>query len=120
MQTEHTFRKLFKRVEEFQQRKFPHQTFDSKAKHLGREVEEWRNQPGDLMECVDVLLLHIGCAVKQGFTVEQVLTAAHQKCDINNLRKWGAADADGVHHHIEADAPREEYDGGLGRMVRVV
>ena len=84
------------------------------------EVEEWRNQPGDIMEAADALILVAGCALKQGFTLEELLTAAHQKMDVNNLRQWGAADADGVHHHVEDGEPREEFDGGLGRMVRVI
>jgi hypothetical protein len=101
MNPELSFPKLVKRVDEFQSRVFPHQSFDSKAEHLGREVMEWRKAPQLIMECADVFLLTLGCACKQGFTVEQLLSAAHEKMDINNLRRWSHPDEQGVHHHIE-------------------
>ncbi len=94
-------RLLFRRVEKFQDRNFPGQPLDAKFIHLGHEVEELRQAPGDLSEWADVLILYLGAAATQKITLEELLTAAHAKMDENNLRRWSKPDASGVCHHIE-------------------
>lgn len=95
------FEQLAWRVAEFQSRVFPESKTSATLAHLAREVEELRADPDDLSEFADVLILTLGAAAKQGFTPEQLLTAAHQKMDVNNLRRWSAPDAEGVCQHVE-------------------
>ncbi|HMP82764.1 MAG TPA: DUF550 domain-containing protein [Verrucomicrobiota bacterium] len=105
------FEHLFLRVRQFQKRTFPHQSLNGKLNHAAREIEEIRKRPEDISEHADLLILAIAVAGDQGFTPEQLIAAAHEKMDINFLRKWSAPDAAGVCSH------QEIYDGGLGRMV---
>jgi len=93
--------RLYARVDDFQRRKFPKQTLDSKLAHLQREVAELRAAPTDLTEFADCLILLLGCAAVLRITPARLLQAAQDKMDVNNLRRWGAPDHEGVRHHIE-------------------
>ena len=95
------FQALQDRIEEFQRSRFPDQKLAGKLAHLGREVDELRANPDDPMEWADVLILFLGAAALHDLSASALLLFANHKLTICESRKWGPADADGVHHHIE-------------------
>jgi hypothetical protein len=89
------------RVLAFQHERFPTQTVDSKLHHLGRELKELQDNPADLHEWADVVILLLGAAGCRGLMADDLIQSAHDKMDINEKRQWGPADSQGVCHHIE-------------------
>ncbi len=90
---------LQERVILFQRKNFPNQPLAGKLEHLRREVHELQENPRDLSEWADVFILLLGSAAKAGIAAPELIAIAHEKMDINDSRKWGPADAQGVHHH---------------------
>lgn len=93
------------RILHFQQRHFPDQPLSGKLKHCQKEIDEILADPSDIIEWADAFILLLGAAAKQFFTVSDLVEAAHAKLDVCETRKWGPADEEGVHHHIEEGAP---------------
>lgn len=90
------------RISEFQQQRFPEQTVAAKLKGMVREVEtELLPDLADPKEWADVFIYFLGAAAKNGMSTAALIAATHAKMDINETRKWGAPDAEGVHQHIE-------------------
>ena len=89
------------RIEEFQRSRFPDQKLSGKFAHLAREVDELRANTDDPMEWADVFILFLGAAAMHDLSVTALLVFADSKLTICEKRKWGPADVDGVHHHIE-------------------
>lgn len=57
-------------------------------KHLAKEVGEVLDNPKDLTEHADCLLLLCDAARRSGFTCDQLLAAAWAKLEVNKARKW--------------------------------
>lgn len=93
------FQALQNRVAEFNQRKFPGQTFEGKLKHAIREIGEVIDNPDDDSEWADVLILFLAAAAMKSKTTTRLLEAAHAKVDGLELREWSAPDAEGVIEH---------------------
>jgi Protein of unknown function (DUF550) len=89
------------RTAQFQREKFPHQPVVAKIHHLIREANELLNAPTDIVENADVLILALGINAVNGRTIEELIAAALEKLTICEKRKWGEADEQGFHHHIE-------------------
>ena len=92
---------LQNRIEAFQRRKFPKQPADAKLAHCHREITELRADPNDISEWADVLILFLGAAACQCISSEDLIRAAHAKMDVNECRKWGEPDGEGVCRHID-------------------
>ena len=59
-------------------------------KHLEKEAREAQNNPTDIMEYADCLLLILDASRRAGFTTLQLIQAAQEKMKINRARKWPA------------------------------
>jgi hypothetical protein len=89
------------RTGKFQRERFPHQPVEAKIRHLIREANELLEAPTDIVENADVLILALGINAVNGRTLEELIAAALEKLAVCEKRKWHAADAEGVHHHVE-------------------
>lgn len=90
-------RKSFQReVGEWGIRTFPDCTPESLVCHLRKEVEELAedNNPEEAADCFILLLNH---AHRCGYNL---IIEAFKKFKINQKRKWGKPDKDGVIEHI--------------------
>ncbi len=58
-------------------------------KHIEKEIEETRQNPHDVMEWIDIVLLAFDGACRMGFTPRQVVNALIAKQEINKKRSWG-------------------------------
>lgn len=56
--------------------------------HIRKELKEIEEDPGDLMEWVDVVILAIDGAWRSGFSPEQIAEAIEVKQAKNESRKW--------------------------------
>lgn len=56
--------------------------------HITKELAEIRDNPTDLMEWVDVIMLALDGAWRAGYSPEQIATALDNKLTINERRKW--------------------------------
>jgi hypothetical protein len=73
-------------------------------RHMEKEVVEAINEPGDIEEYADLLILWLDATWRAGFTLEQVIQAAHNKMKVNREREWQAI--------IDPNAPCEHQRGG--------
>jgi len=69
-------------------------------RHLAREAAEAEDSLDDPLEYADCLLLTIDAARRAGFGIEQLLTAAQEKMEINKKRKWPKPVDDNPVEHI--------------------
>lgn len=69
--------------------------------HLAREVIELSEKPFDLEEYADVLLLVFDAAANAGFSYDTLRIAVAAKLNVNQGRKWGKPDAEGVCEHVK-------------------
>jgi hypothetical protein len=56
--------------------------------HIKKELDEIRQEPDDLEEWIDVLILAIDGAHRTGATPVEILDMYHQKMNKNRARKW--------------------------------
>jgi len=68
-------------------------------KHLAKEVEETLAMPYDRMEYADMFLLLLDAWRNAGNPIEDLITVAQDKLNINKQRTWGPLDADGISMH---------------------
>lgn len=94
------FQRLQDRVAAFQQDRFPAQPLEGKLAHLVREAKELHDNPSDLSEWADVVILIFGAAAQAGLDTVELGNAALAKLTICESRQWGPADSEGVHHHL--------------------
>ncbi|MEM7032812.1 MAG: dATP/dGTP pyrophosphohydrolase domain-containing protein [Chloroflexota bacterium] len=84
----------------------PQATFDDtdnqklSLKHLKREIDEVLEDPSDIVEWADCLLLFLESTRRQELSVADVARAAEAKFEINEKRAWGDPDSEGVRSHI--------------------
>lgn len=57
-------------------------------KHLEKEAKEAQDNPTDIMEHADCLLLVLDASRRAGFSPVQLIEAALQKMEINKAREW--------------------------------
>jgi len=68
--------------------------------HLKKEVQEVIEQPYDITEYADCLLLLMDSARIAGFNMDDLYFVAMKKFHINQSREWGKPDENGVVEHI--------------------
>ncbi len=69
--------------------------------HLIEEVVELHENPKDLLEYADCIMLIIDKARIEGFTMFDIEDACEKKLKINIKRKWGKVDENGLIKHIK-------------------
>lgn len=79
---------------------FPAQTIVAKIKHLRKEVDELLENPTDRSELADCFLLLLDIARKNNMTASDLFEASVAKFRINQMRKWGPPDEDGICEHV--------------------
>jgi hypothetical protein len=57
-------------------------------RHMEKEVREAIENPSDASEYADILILWLDATWRAGFTMEQVIQAAHEKMKVNRERNW--------------------------------
>ena len=75
-------------------------------KHIEKEVEEVRQNPNDLEELIDIILLAIDGAWRRGFTPEMIAMGLLNKVRKNEQRTWPdwrTAPEDEPIEHIKGD-----------------
>lgn len=70
-------------------------------KHIEQELEEVRENPEDLMEWIDVILLAFDGAFRSGHTASEIVIALETKQQINTERTWEKPTPDSPSHHKE-------------------
>lgn len=81
---------------------FENSTARAKALHLAEEAVEAADDPSDILEWADCMILLLDGARKAGFTTQDVYQAVLRKMEINKTRQWGARDKDGIVRHVKA------------------
>ncbi len=56
--------------------------------HITQELEEIRQNPKDVYEWIDVVILALDGAWRAGFTPDQIAAALLEKQKINEFRRW--------------------------------
>lgn len=79
------------------EQQFRQSTPRSIINHLKEEFEELSDDPSDVEEMADMVMLIYHLAYKQGL---DLVTAIEKKFRINQERKWGPVDERGVSNHI--------------------
>ena len=92
--------KLFEEVRFWQRETFPKATAKSAANHLLREAKELLEDPTELSELADVIILAIGVADQLEVNIEEIVG---DKLKINQERVWGESDAEGVVEHVRGE-----------------
>jgi hypothetical protein len=76
------------------QKKFSEKTFGpgkltaNLCAHIKSEIEEIEDAPWDVYEWVDVIILALDGAWRNGFTPEQIVQAIEVKQTVNESREW--------------------------------
>lgn len=74
------------------------ETTNNLSKHLMEEVQECANNPEDIFEHVDCLMMVLNKARIHGFNTDDLYAAAIEKLTVNRNRKW-TKNKDGVFRH---------------------
>jgi len=86
----------------FTEKTFPGATARSKALHLAEEAHEAADDPADVIEWADCMILLLDGARRAGFSTDALFEAVQRKMKINKERTWNAADKDGIFRHAKA------------------
>ncbi|MEP3248063.1 MAG: dATP/dGTP pyrophosphohydrolase domain-containing protein [Sneathiella sp.] len=77
------------------------------VKHLRKEIDEVAENPSDISEWIDVVLLAFDGAWRQGHTPEQIALALDGKQSINEARAWpdwrGVPEDEAIEHISEEE-----------------
>lgn len=72
----------------------------STLKHMRKEIDELLEDPCDLEEYADLLILLFGCLGDINRSFSDLLRAVMFKMEKNKKRKWGKPDKDGIIEHV--------------------
>lgn len=86
--------------------------------HITKELEEIRQQPGDLMEWIDVAILALDGAWRAGHTPRAIVAALQAKQDKNVARQWPAWEGRSEDEAIEHDRSTDKAMPAVHRCVR--
>lgn len=92
---------LFWDIHLWSRRTFGTQRLGGVLAHLSKEVKELRDDPCDLEEYADVLMLVFDAASHAGYTYLELIKATRQKLEENERRHW-VKQPDGSFQHTEA------------------
>ena len=73
---------------------------DGAVAHLAKEIKELAKSPYDDWEYADCLMLILDAAHCAGIGADDLLNTAWEKLAINQQRKWGKPDENGVVEHV--------------------
>lgn len=74
---------------EFSEKTFgPDKRTEAITDHIKKELIEVAEEPNDLLEWIDLVILALDGAWRSGYTPEQVVDALHRKQIENNNREW--------------------------------
>lgn len=93
------FEQIYREHGRFVRETFPDHTLAGHIAKLKTECDEIMNDPNDVMEFADVLLVFMSMANTAGFDPREILTAAEIKLNINRSRKWRKLH-DGTYQHL--------------------
>ena len=79
------------------------------CKHIESELDEIREEPKDLGEWVDVMILAIDGAWRAGFNSDEIMAALVSKQATNFTRRWPAPQPE--------DHPTEHIRDGAGATI---
>ncbi len=106
LESAETMGKLQLKIDDWQEKTFPHATALSKMSHLTKEIIELNksliNRDGIGSELADCQHLLFGIASKCGLNLEE---ETRKKFEINKQRRWGKPDKNGVVEHIDSAKP---------------
>lgn len=66
----------------------PGERLQGNLAHIRKELGEIEEDPSDLVEWVDVVILAFDGAMRQGYTPEQIIETYKAKMAINYARSW--------------------------------
>lgn len=78
---------------------FPNSSLNSKLLHIKEELDEILENPQDIKEWADVLLIYMHAAKSQGFTLSDIFKSAEDKFIEIQSRKWKNPDKNRVVRH---------------------
>lgn len=70
-------------------------------KHLKKEIDEIIENPDDIVEYADFLLLFIDAIRLNGYTFSKVINAAFEKLEVNKTRDWPPLNKEGYSEHVK-------------------
>lgn len=85
----------------FSDKTFGVSTARAKAMHLREEAKEAADDPSDVIEWADCMILLLDAARVAGFKTEDIYQAVLRKMEINKSRSWGEPDENGVVRHVK-------------------
>ena len=80
--------------------------------HIKKEVEEVAKKPTDLSEWIDLIILAIDGATRQGYTGTEVIRAYHAKMMENTLREWPPIPEGGFPEDMAVEHVRSKVSNG--------
>lgn len=87
--------------------------------HIQKELIEIGNDPTDLMEWIDLIMLGLDGAWRSGHEPQQIAQALHDKLERNKARNWPdwrSADPDKAIEHVRDEADGSKFDGRPGAL----
>jgi len=80
---------------------FPHGDTQGHLNHLLTEVQELKEDPKDILEYADCMIILLHVARTNGITVDMLADAVKIKLGINRKRKWTPPDENGAQRHVK-------------------
>lgn len=95
-----TLDSVIREVNAWQAVTFPTATPASVVEHLRREVMELVEEPTNVLELADVVILAAALSLTLGLSVSDLTAVIDAKLGVNRLRAWQAPDHMGVVEHV--------------------
>ena len=73
------------------------------CKHIESELQEIRENPSDVEEWCDVIILALDGAWRQGYSPEEICAALEAKQNTNKKRTWATVRNDEAAHHTNTE-----------------
>ena len=80
---------------------FPKATARSKALHMSEEAKEAADDPSDILEWADCMILLLDGARKAGYSTQDIYAGVLRKMEINKNRRWEIPDGEGIARHVK-------------------
>ena len=93
--------KTQKTVSTWSKNTFKDSTMLSNIDHLRDELCEIIDNPDDIEEWADAIMLYMNAANFAGHSMDDILKAVHKKYEKNKNREWGEPDERGVVKHTK-------------------
>lgn len=97
--TNKDWKKFQDEIKQWESETFPKSTLHSRMEHLRDETFEVEDNPKDIYEWADVLMLYFQGLTEQGYTLDDVYDACIKKFEILKNREWDKPDEKGVVRH---------------------